>query len=135
MASGAVARLSGSLEVDERVVGGQEKGVSGRKNVKKRLLVVGIERKGYAVGGIQAHPIQHAGIKELRPFFEHSIAPSASVRRDRWGGYYPLKSSYAHLIQNYGGYQGEKIKLLDRVIMMLKAYIGGIHHSVRRLQS
>lgn len=32
--------------MDETVFGGQEEGVRGRKNKKKKLVVVGIEKKG-----------------------------------------------------------------------------------------
>ena len=45
MASGELQQLAGQVEVDETVIGGRESGVKGRQNIKKRLLVVGIERK------------------------------------------------------------------------------------------
>ena len=41
--------LARKVEVDETVVGGQEDGVKGRKNKKKKLVVVAIEKQGKVI--------------------------------------------------------------------------------------
>jgi len=49
MKSSGNNKIRGKAEVDETVVGGQEEGVVGRKNGKKKLVVFAIERKGKGV--------------------------------------------------------------------------------------
>ena len=41
--------LAGTVEVDEMVVGQQEEQVVGRANKKKKLVMVGIEKKGKGI--------------------------------------------------------------------------------------
>ena len=45
MKSSGKYKIEGKVEVDETVVGGQEDGVAGRKNNKKKILVFAVERK------------------------------------------------------------------------------------------
>ena len=45
MESSGNNKMDGNIEVDETVVGGQEEGVVGRKNKKKKLVVFAIEKK------------------------------------------------------------------------------------------
>lgn len=44
--------LTGKVEVDETVVGGSEEGVRGRKNGKKKLVVLAIEKHGKGAGSM-----------------------------------------------------------------------------------
>lgn len=44
MESSGKHNISGKAEVDETVVGGQDAGVRGRKNRKKKLVVFAIEK-------------------------------------------------------------------------------------------
>ena len=57
------------MEVNEIVVGGRESGARRRKNEKKQLLVVRIERKGRDIGQMYAQHLKNRGSKELREFF------------------------------------------------------------------
>jgi hypothetical protein len=41
--------LTGSVEIDEMVVVQQEENVIGRANKKKKLVIVGIEKKGKGI--------------------------------------------------------------------------------------
>ena len=50
MASSQDYPLKDKVEVDETVVGQQEEGLRGRKNDKKKRVVVAIERKGRGIG-------------------------------------------------------------------------------------
>lgn len=134
MGSGTVVPLDGGVEVDESVVGGKESGVAGRKNVKKQLIAVGLERQGSGVGRIFMHVLKNGGSKELKRFFEQYVAPTARVRTDKWRGYTPLTKLYTHLIQEASGNKGSNFKLMHRVIMMVKAWLRGTHHAVRYLQ-
>ena len=84
MGSGTLSLLEGSVEVDETVVGGRETGVRGRKNEKKQLLVMGIERKKQGIGRMYIQHVKNGGSKELRKFFNKYIDPSSDVRTDQW---------------------------------------------------
>ena len=78
--------------------------------------------------------MKNGGSKELRKFFNKYIAPSSTIRTDQWRGYVSLKECYVDLHQEKSGYQGSNFKLLHRGIMMLKSYLRGVDHSVKRLQ-
>ena len=47
------------MEVNEIVVGGRESGARRRKNEKKQLLVVRIERKGRDIGQMYAQHLKN----------------------------------------------------------------------------
>ena len=57
IAGGTLPQLYGKVEVDESVVGAREQGVKGRKNIKKRLIVVGLELKGKGVARMYSQVI------------------------------------------------------------------------------
>lgn len=46
MKSSGNNKIDWKSEIDETVVGGQEEGVKGRKNNRKKLVVFAIEKKG-----------------------------------------------------------------------------------------
>lgn len=127
--------LEGNVEVDECVVGGQEEGVKGRKNIKKRLLVMGVERKGKGISRMYGQVCANAGSKELTRFFKKFIDTKAHIRTDMWRGYLPLRKSYCNLNQEKSGRKGGNFKEMHRAIMMIKSYIRGTHHAVGRLQA
>ena len=60
--------ITGKAEVDETVFGGQEHGVKGRKNKKKKLVVVCTGKKKKGVGRLYARVIQKADSKNLGRF-------------------------------------------------------------------
>lgn len=74
MKSSGKCLLEGNVEVDELVVGGQKEGVRGRKNDKKKLVVVAIEKKGKGVFMTCAKVITAGSSKNFKPFFEANIS-------------------------------------------------------------
>jgi len=126
--------MEGVVEVDEMVVGQQEEGVKGRKNNKKKLVVVAIEKKGKGVSRMYARVIKNAGNKELSPFFKDHISKEAKIRVDGWSGYSPLSEGYENMKQEISGKKGKNFTDMHRCIMMLKGWLRGIHHSVDHLQ-
>ena len=123
-----------NAEVDETVFGGQEEGVRGRKNVNKKLVVIGIEKKIKGVSRLYAREIPNASSSSLGDFMKDHISPLAHVTTDKWVGYKPLKKHFINLEQIPSGKKGGNFKELHRVIMNLKAWLRGIHHHVRDLQ-
>ena len=73
MESSGNNKMDGNIEVDETVVGGQEEGVVGRKNKKKKLVVFAIEKKGRGVNRMYGQLIEHSSAKELGAFMKSNI--------------------------------------------------------------
>ncbi len=126
--------LKEKVEVDEMVVGGQEQGVRGRKNNKKKLVVIGIEKKVKGVSRMYGKVIYNSGSKELRKFFSDHIDPQAIIKTDKWRGYQPLKKDYKKLTQK-SSKGGKNFQELHRTIMSFKGWLRGMHHQVKHLQA
>lgn len=91
MASSGTHPLDGQVEIDETVVGGEEKGIRGRKNKNKKLVQVIIERKNRGISRMYAKVIKDASTASLRPLIEKQVSKTASIRTDGWTVYNPLK--------------------------------------------
>jgi hypothetical protein len=135
MKSGGNNKIKGKAEVDETVVGGQEEGVVGRKNGRKKLIVFAIEKTGRGVSRLYGKVIKHSSAKELGDFMKENIEPNAIVKTDEWTGYKPLKKDFSNLSQIPSGKKGENFPDLHRVIMGFKGWLRGIHHHAHHLQA
>lgn len=127
--------ITGTAEVDETVFGGQEKGVRGRKNIRKKLVVVGIEKKKNGVSRLYARVIPKASAEHLGGFMKHHIDENAQITTDKWTGYTPLKKEFDNLVQIPTGAKGGNFPQMHRVIMNLKGWLRGMHHHVNDLQA
>jgi hypothetical protein len=127
--------LQGKVEVDETVVGGQEEGVVGRKNKKKKLVVFAVERKGKGISRLYGKVIEKASSKELGNFMKQIIDKNAEVKTDEWTGYKPLTADFPKLTQVPSGKKGENFPDLHRAIMGFKGWLRGIHHHAEHLQA
>ena len=135
MASSGDHPLQGIVEVDETVVGGEEKNTRGRQNKAKKLLVIGIERKGKGISRMYGKVISDGSSTSLKQLFDSHISSEACIRTDGWTGYNPIKKDFPYLYQENSGKKGENFKEMHRAIMMFKAWLRGIHHSVKNLQA
>ena len=135
MESSGIFKIKDNAEVDETVVGGQEEGVVGRKNNKKKLVVFAIERKGKGVSRMYGKVIQHSSAKELGGFMRDTINLSANIKTDEWAGYKPLSKDFINLVQVPSGKKVGNFPDLHRTIMGFKGWLRGIHHRVEHLQS
>ena len=85
-------RLSGTVEVDETFIGGEEAGLSGGRAKGKKLLVgVAVEvrqPRGYGRCRMEILPDAPAG--SLRPFLTRHVEPGATVITDGWMGYHGI---------------------------------------------
>ncbi len=135
MKSSGKAKLSGKVEVDETVVGGQEEGVVGRKNKKKRIVVFAIERKGKGVARVYGKVVDNAGHEQLGKFMKDTIEADAQIKTDVWTGYKPLVKDFCNLTQVPSGKKGENFPDMHRVIMGFKSWLRGMHHHAELLQS
>ncbi|MCF6356762.1 MAG: IS1595 family transposase [Draconibacterium sp.] len=128
-------KIDGKAEVDETVVGGQEEGVKGRKNNKKKLVVFAIEKKGKGVSRVYGKVIRHSSSKELGAFMRDVIDKQTKIKTDKWRGYQPLKQDFENLVQVESGKKGRNFPELHRTIMGFKGWLRGMHHQVEHLQS
>jgi hypothetical protein len=135
MKSSGNYKIEGKVEVDETVVGGQEEGLVGRKNEKKKIIVFAAERKGKGISRLYGKVIPNSSAKELGAFMKTCITPEASVKTDEWTGYRPLKKEFVNLEQVPSGKKGENFPDLHRVIMGFKGWLRGIHHHTEYLQA
>ena len=135
MESSGNHKIDGNVEVDETVVGGQEEGVVGRKNGKKKLVVFAIERNGKGVSRMYGKVIKQSSSKELGGFMKMTIGTSAHIKTDKWRGYSPLVKDFENLIQVDSGKKGGNFPDLHRCIMGFKGWLRGMHHQVENLQA
>ncbi len=135
MESSGNHKINGNAEVDETVVGGQEEGVVGRKNGKKKLVVFAIERNGKGVSRMYGKVIKKSSSKELGEFMKTTIGLDAQIKTDKWRGYSPLAKDFKNLVQVDSGKKGGNFPDLHRCIMGFKGWLRGMHHQVENLQA
>lgn len=82
-------RLTGTVEVDETFIGGEEPGLrGGRAKGKKSLVVIAVEVKSpRGLGRCRMAIIPDASAASLHPFLTAHIEPGATVITDAWQGY------------------------------------------------
>ncbi len=82
-------RLTGTVEVDETYIGGEEPGLAGgRAKGKKALVGVAvevIEPRGY--GRCRMTILRDGSAASLHPFVTENVEPGATVITDGWQGY------------------------------------------------
>ena len=135
MKSSGNYKITEVAEVDESVIGGQEEGVVGRQNNKKKLVVFAIEKKCKGVSRVYGKVIGHSSAKELGAFMKSTISLDAKIKTDEWTGYTPLKKDFANLNQVPSGKKGKSFPDLHRVIMGFKGWLRRMHHRVKYLQA
>jgi transposase-like protein len=124
-------RLSGRVEVDEAMVGGEEEGVHGRQTETKAMIAVAAEEDGPGIGRIRMRCIPNASADSLMPFVEDSVEPGSMVHTDGWLGYLPLKDKgYRHEVTFLKGNSKSASQLMPRVhlaVALLKRWLLGTH--------
>jgi hypothetical protein len=135
MKSSKSTPMIGKVDVDETYVGGQDEKSVGRNAGRKKIVVVAIEKKSKGVSRMYARVIQKADKKNLSSFMIDHVGFDAEVRTDKWSGYSGIVKVYPELKQEKSEKKGKNFKELHRTIMMFKAWLRGVHHSVRHLQS
>lgn len=136
MASSLQHPLTGTIHIDEFVIGGEEQGKKGRSKGLKKLIVLAVEVLDNGVGRAYAEVIEHASAKELGAFLRKYVATDANIITDQWRGYLPLKKEFLNLKQIPSN-DGKNFKDLHLHIMNIKGWLRGIHHhcSKERMQN
>ena len=129
-------RLTGTVEVDETFIGGEEHGLSGGRQPGKKVLT-GIavevsEPKG--IGRCRMAVLADASGASLRPFVAGNVEPGSRVITDGWVGYNGLAArGYDHERRNQaaaarrGEDPGELLPAVHRVASLCKRWLLGTH--------
>jgi transposase-like protein len=129
-------RLTGTVEVDETYIGGQEPGLrGGRAKGKKVLTGIAVEikePKGY--GRCRMAPLVDASGTSLHAFISDHVEPGATVITDGWQGYSGLENlGYGHEPRSQraararGENPGELLPAVHRVASLAKRWLLGTH--------
>ncbi len=129
-------RLTGTVEVDETYIGGEEPGLrGGRAKGKKALVGVAVEVKqprGY--GRCRMGILNDGSAASLHSFVADNVEPGAAVITDGWSGYPGIdKLGYIHHPRNQraararGEDPGELLPGVHRVASLAKRWLLGTH--------
>ncbi len=127
--------MTKKVEVDETYVGGQDDTAVGRNEGKKKNMAVAIEKNGKGVSRMYGRVICTASRKNLKDFMQAHISPQAEVKTDKWSGYKGLEKEFPRLKQVKSIKKGKNFPEIHRTIMMFKAWLRGVHNSVKYLQA
>lgn len=117
-------KLTGVIEVDETVVGGEKPGKRGRGAEGKTLVGIAVEDKGdEGIGRIRLGILANASADSLTGFATERISRGSTVRTDNWLGYNRLESEgyYRCVVDK------NKLKLAHLVASLLKRWLLGTH--------
>lgn len=123
-------RLSGTVEVDETLVGGERTGKRGRGAEGKELVLVAVEQTEKGMGRIRLKMIPNASSPTLRKAVVELVEPGSTIRTDGWRGYAKLaQKGYTHIVvahqENVPG--EDPTPLVHRIASLLKRWLLGTH--------
>ena len=128
--------LTGTVEVDETFIGGEEPGLrGGRQPGKKALVGIAVEvAEPRGIGRCRMQILADASAESLHPFVTASIAPGTRVITDGWQGYAGLgKLGYVHERRSQraararGEDPGKLLPAVHRVASLAKRWLLGTH--------
>lgn len=125
--------LSGVVEIDETMLGGESHGGKrGRGAENKYIVVIAvevIEPKGF--GRVRMRQIKSANMQNLTKFITENVAKGAQIRTDCWSGYLGLeKKGYIHKKFNMSKSSDPahiSMPGVHRVASLLKRWLLGTH--------
>ena len=129
-------RLSGTVEVDETFIGGEEPGLSGgRARGKKTLTGIAVEiHEPKGIGRSRMAILRDASGASLVPFLADHVEPGARVITDAWAGYVGLNErGYLHEPRSQraaracGDDPGELLPAVHKVASLAKRWLLSTH--------
>jgi len=124
--------LTGTVEVDETFVGGEEHGGKRGRGTDKDIVVIAVEVKdGKGFGRTRMRHIPDASGASLLPFIRDSISSDATLVTDAWKGYNNVSDyGYTREIKNLsdsGDCALVHMPGVHRLASLLKRWILGTH--------
>ena len=129
-------RLTGTIQVDETYIGGEEPGQrGGRSGGKKVLTAIAVElRPPRGIGRCRIAPVGDGSSDSLHGFVTDHIEPGATVVTDGWMGYHGLsRLGYIHQrhSQRAARARGQNphnlLPAVHRVASLIKRWLLGTH--------
>lgn len=129
-------RLSGTVEVDETYIGGEEPGLrGGRQRGKKTLVGVAVEiKEPKGFGRCRMAPLVDASAVSLRAFLDDHVEPGSVVITDGWAGYHGIDEfGYVHDRHSQRAARGrgedprDLLPGVHRVASLAKRWLLGTH--------
>jgi transposase-like protein len=133
-------KLSGTLEVDETYIGGEEHGAStGRGTGNKVLVAIAVElkdaekpnKKGLKpLGRVRLSVISDASAESLIPFIQANVENGSEVITDGWSSFVSLPDKgYKHTVHVQSKKQTDEKPLphVHLIISLLKRWLLGTH--------
>ncbi len=136
-------QLSGTIEVDESLLGGIKHGGKRGRGSKKSIIVIAVEvKEPKGFGRIRMRHITDASGSELLPFICDVVATGSVVQTDGWNGYNNLSTfEYEHqrtVLSSTNDLAHVSMPGVHRIASLLKRWILGTHQgavSAEHLQS
>lgn len=124
--------LSGTIEVDESLVGGVDRGKKRGRGSNKPIVVIAVEvKEPKGFGRIRMRHISDASGAKLVPFVCDVVVPGSTVQTDGWGGYNELSTcGYEHqrtVLSSTDDPAHVAMPGVHRVASLLKRWILGTH--------
>ena len=124
-------RLTGSIEVDETVLGGPEPGRRGRGALEKTLVEVAVERTGRSFGRCRLQIIEDASTLVLRRFLLDHVEAGSTVVSDGWSSYpSACADDYVHepfVVSGSGSKAHELLPGVHLIASLAKRWLLGTH--------
>jgi transposase-like protein len=129
-------RLSGTVEVDETFIGGDEPGLrGGRAPGKKVLTGIAVEvHEPKGIGRCRMAVLADGSAESLHPFVTGAVEPGSAVITDAWQGYRGLETlGYVHRRRSQraaraaGEDPGKLLPAVHRVASLAKRWLLGTH--------
>lgn len=130
-------KLSGTVEVDETLVGGRVSGKRGRGAEHKTLVLVAVEWNDNQMGRIRLKQIANASGKVLHEAIAELVEPGSTVSTDGWRGYSRLKEKgYDHIITPHSEIEpgDDPTPLVHRIASLLKRWLLGTHQGGQQIE-
>ena len=128
MVRGGRGRLSGTVEVDETYIGGEEEGKRGRGAGGKVIVAGAVDLRGKYANRVRLAVIPDVTQNTLTRFVKSNIVEGSIVKTDDWLGYNKInQEGYKHSVST-------DLVHIHRVFSNLKTWLLGTHHGAVRKQ-
>ena len=123
-------KLSGIVEINETMIGGEQSGKRGRGAEGKTLVLIAAEETQWGIGRIRLAPINNASRDVLENSIQQMVEVGSTIQTDGWTGYNGLsKLGYTHLtMPNRNVKDEDVIEQVHLVAALLKRWLMGTLH-------